>query len=68
MIESTAVILAALIAAGAALWIGWLQTRALAEQNRIAAFDRRLDVFKDAQAVPLALSLATPRRTTKPLP
>jgi hypothetical protein len=49
MSESTAVILAAFIAATAALWIGWLQSRALREQNRIAAFERRLAVFKDAQ-------------------
>jgi len=49
MTEAQAVISAAFIAAATALWIGWLQTRALREQNRIAAFERRLTSFKDAQ-------------------
>jgi hypothetical protein len=49
MTEAQAVILAAFVAAAAAIWVGWLQHRALREQNRIGAFERRLAVFKDAQ-------------------
>lgn len=49
MSESAAVIIAAFIAAGAAIWIGWLQMRALQQQNRIAAFDRRFEAFLQVQ-------------------
>lgn len=49
MTEAQAVIMAAFVAAASALWVGWLNWRALREQNRISAFEKRLAVFKDAQ-------------------
>jgi hypothetical protein len=52
--EASAVILAALIASAAALWIGSLQVARIREQNRIAMFEKRLACFRKAQE---ALSL-----------